>query len=133
MAALYMMFGGLELTGEGVPALVPSPGGGADPTVRTSGLIWTGLLVLACAIGLGIVIKRLNSFMRKVIGKVAAFINTDIFMTELALTGLIWVSASVILLLVLPVGVFLTVTCFVLNEACFVMAWAGYGRKKYTL
>jgi hypothetical protein len=130
---IYSLFGGWE--GSSVtppPGFVPG-----DPSapvgVRTSGLIWTVLLMILALVGLAFTFKRLNAFMRKTIKQIAGFVHANIFLTELALTGLVWLAASMILLFVLPVAAILTAVFLVINQLCFVLAWLCYGRKKYKL
>ena len=129
----YLLFGGWEESSVApAPGIVPG-GPSVDVSVRTSSLIWSTLIIIFALVGLMFIFGRLNAFMRKTIKKVADFINASIFATEVAAAGLVWILASIILLFVLPVGAILTGTLLILNELCFVFAWLGYGREKYSL
>ena len=115
------------------PPDLPPHHGSVGTVARTSSVIWSLLIVLLATLGLAFIFGRLNAFVRRTIYKVAKFIRADIFATELASTGLVWILASLILLFTLPVGAILTGAFLVLNLLCFILARVFYGRKKYTL
>jgi len=135
MVMLYAIFGGFSDTGvTPPPGFIPGPGSSeVDNEVRLAGLIWSSLIIMLAVVGLALVFKRLNAAVRGIIGKIAKFMHTDIFLTELALTALVWVLIGLILLFVMPVAEILVGVFFVVNGLCFILAWVFYGRKKYKL
>ena len=133
MMMLYAAFSDAEVVDVVVPDSVPGGSSVGSGAVRTSGVIWSGLIVIAVTVGMIFTFRRLNAFMRGVVVKIAKFMRMSILGTELGLSAVVWGLVGVILALFFPIGEIAAAGFLVLNLLCYVLAWLLYGRPKYKL
>lgn len=100
-------------------------------SVRTSNMIWLGVMLVLFTMGLVLTFRRLNVFVRRAVARVAGFWRTSIFRVEMVLSFVVWSACAVLLFFVLPVGAIMAGVFLVLTELCFGLGWLFYGRPRY--
>lgn len=111
-------------------AIEPSAIGQLHPILAVAVTIFLILIALGIIL---LIASIYNRHMRNIVSRIAKFLHITIFSTELLLTLITWVIATIILLFIFPVASVVTFFCLAINELLFIFAWGAYGQPKYKI
>lgn len=113
-----------------LPAPSVSKPADANPVL----IVVTTIFAILLAVGLLVVIARMyNNSMRRLIGRIAKLLRTQIISAELLCTFIVWTLATVLLIFIFPILSIFSLFAFIINELLFVFAWGAYGQPNYKI
>lgn len=116
--------------------IVVSEGASGSPvgsSIKTSNVIWAGIILVVVSAGLVLTIRQLNGFVRKSIVKIAGWLNWSILSAEIVLSLVAWALSAILMYFWIPAGTIMSAVFLVATVLCFVLAWLLYKRPKYKL